>query len=90
MQIFELMFHDSEKQLLTYLLDQWPSINIRFLPVSQLVKMNNSFHQYIQSDCFGKSLWSLYPCRQTIETKEQWDFSSISRIKFRSIVGYMR
>ena len=41
--------------------DHQPSINISFLPVPQLIKMNNFFGQYLQEDCFGKPLWSLYP-----------------------------
>ena len=51
--------------------DQCPSINVSFLPVPQLVKINNFFGLYIQGDCFKKPLNSLYPCHQTIEKEEQ-------------------
>ena len=57
--------------------DQQPSVNISFLPVSQLFKMN--------------SFWSVpprwlswktsYPCYQTIETEGQQGFSLTSVIK---------
>ena len=45
--------------------------------------MNRFSGQYFQGDCFEKPL---HLCNQTIETKEQWDFSSISIIKLCSII----
>ena len=42
-----------------------------FLPVPQLVKMNNFGDQYPQGDCFKKSLESLCPGHQTIEAEVQ-------------------
>ena len=35
---------------------QQASINIIFLPVSQLAKMNSFFGQYLQGDCFERPL----------------------------------
>ena len=32
--------------------DHHPSIDVSLFPVPQLVKMNNIFDQYLQSDCF--------------------------------------
>ena len=57
------------------------------MPVPQLVEMNNFFDQYLQGDCFGKLLCSLYPCHQTIEKEEQQGFSFTLIIKLCSIVG---
>ena len=52
--------------------NQQPSINISFLSVPEVVKMNNFFGQYLQGDCFQKqSVVSLYPCHQTVETDKQ-------------------
>ena len=36
--------------------DHHPSIDVSLFPVPQLVKMNNIFDQYLQSDCFEKPL----------------------------------
>ena len=36
--------------------DHYPSIDVSLFPVPQLVKMNNIFDQYLQSDCFEKPL----------------------------------
>ena len=57
--------------------------------MSQLVKMNKAFGQYLKDDCFEKLLQSLYPCHQTIETEEHstdGSFSSNSTIKCCSII----
>ena len=83
MQIFELIFCESEKWLLTYL----PSINNSFLLVPHLVKLNNFFWSVHPGWLFGKTLWSIYPCHQSIETEELQGFSSTSIIEFCSIVG---
>ena len=50
--------------------DQQPSINISFLPVPNLITMNNFFGQNLEGECFGKPLWFLCPCYQTIEMDE--------------------
>ena len=57
------------------------------MSVLKLFKMNNFFGQYLRGDCFEKSLYSLYPCHQIMETKKQEGFSSTSIIKHHSIAG---
>ena len=53
----------------------------------QLIKMINFFGEYLQGDYFEKSLKSLYPCHQIIETEEQQGFSFTSIMILCSIVA---